>query len=325
VEENNEVEKVGRKMKKLGAIIGLFFLLVGCASQEAGVTAAQELKAPKEHPMHEQALGKKEMKPEYFVYHLKDSRTGEVLKEYKPIHFSNKEVYEKEIKQLAKEMAKQIDTPMKNARIDANGNLINGTKKIVLSEKELVENLKNLTPTKLDVTVPIYETMPNVTPESVRGINEVVLDSYKTGFRKTDIGRNRNIELSAQAINNVVLGPGDSFSYNETVGPRTAERGYQPAPEIINKELVMGIGGGICQTSSTLYNAVDQTGVKITSITHHSKEVGYVPVGRDATVSWGGPDFKFVNNKPYPIVLKAFVDKNAASITVEIRTAKRYL
>ncbi|MFC3886024.1 VanW family protein [Bacillus songklensis] len=312
-------------MKKLGAIIGLFFLLAGCASQEASVTAAQELEAPKEHSMHEQALGKKEIKPEYFVYSLKDSRTGQVLKEYKPIHFSNKEVYEKEIKQLAREMAEKIDKPMKNAKIDANGNLINGTKKIVLSEKELVENLKNLKPTQLDVNVPIYETMPNVTPESVRGINEVVIGSYKTGFRKTDTGRNRNIELSARAINNVVIGPGDSFSYNETVGQRTAERGYQPAHEIINKELVMGIGGGICQTSSTLFNAVDQTGATITAITHHSKTVGYVPVGRDATVSWGGPDFKFVNNKDYPIVIKTFVDKKQGHITVEIRTAKRYV
>jgi len=260
----------------------------------------------------------------FFVYKLIDSRTGELLTEYQPIHFSEKEVYENDIEELAEKMAKEIDQPMKNAKIDGNGRLIPGTKRIVLSEKELVENLKKLQiDNELTVTVPIYETMPNVTKESIEGITEQVIATYTTNFRTTDTGRNRNIELSADAINNVVLGPGDHFSYNEVVGPRTTEAGYQPAPEIINKELVMGIGGGICQTSSTLFNAVDQAGVKITAITHHSKSVGYVPEGRDATVSWGGPDFKFTNDKDYPIMLKAKMDKEKGILTVEVRAAKK--
>jgi vancomycin resistance protein YoaR len=174
----------------------------------------------------------------------------------------------------------------------------------------------------LDVKVPIYETAPNVTAASAQGIADVSLASYSTRFRPSDTSRNRNVQLSAEAINNVVLGPGDSFSYNQTVGERTAERGYQPAPEIINKQLVMGIGGGICQTSSTLFNAIDGAGLQVTARSHHSKHVGYVPAGRDATVSWGGPDFKFTNNKDYPVIIKAYANVNTGVLTVDVRTSQ---
>lgn len=306
----------------IAAALGL--LLAGCASEKANATPIIEVDAINEHVVKTEGLEVKEIKPDYFVYKLVDSRTGELLTEYQPIHFSEKEVYENEIEELAEKMAKEIDQPMKNAKVDGKGNLIPGTKRIVLSENELVENLKNLQiDNELTVTVPIYETMPNVTKESIKGISEQVIATYTTNFRPTDTGRNRNIELSAAAINNVVLGPGDYFSYNEVVGPRTTETGYQPAPEIINKELVMGIGGGICQTSSTLFNAVDEAGLKITAITHHSKSVGYVPEGRDATVSWGGPDFKFINDKDYPVMLKAKMDKEKGILTVEVRAAKK--
>ena len=88
------------------------------------------------------------------------------------------------------------------------------------------------------------------------------------------------------------------------VGERTEARGYQPAYEIINKELVMGIGGGICQTSSTLFNAVDQIGIRITERHHHSLNIGYVPTGRDATVSYGTLDFKFQNTSGIPFLIK---------------------
>lgn len=306
----------------IAAALGI--LLAGCASEKVNATPIIEVEAINEHVVKDEGLEVKEIKPDYFVYKLIDSRTGELITEFQPIHFSEKEVYENEIEELAEKMAKEIDQPMKNAKINGKGHLISGTKRIVLNEKELVENLKNLQiDNELTVTVPIYETMPNVTIESIKGISEQVIATYTTNFRPTDTGRNRNIELSADAINNVVLGPGDSFSYNEVVGPRTTEAGYQPAPEIVNKELVMGIGGGICQTSSTLFNAVDEAAVKITAITHHSKSVGYVPEGRDATVSWGGPDFKFINDKDYPIMLKAKMDKEKGTLTVEVRAAKK--
>ncbi|WP_110113361.1 VanW family protein [Bacillus sp. CGMCC 1.16541] len=263
--------------------------------------------------------------PANYTYQLKDSRTGQVIQQYDPIHFNDEKTYKADIEKLAKELAKQYDQPMKNVKLDSNGQLVGGQKRVVLKEKELMENLRSLTLERFDVAVPIYETAPNITAENVRGINETVIGTYTTKFNAGDTGRTRNIELSAQAIQQVVLGPGDSFSYNEVVGERTAERGYQPAPEIIEKELVMGIGGGICQTSSTLFNAVDEAGLKTTTRTHHSKEVGYVPAGRDATVSWGGPDYKFMNDKDYPVIIKTIMNKAQGTLTVEVRTAQRYL
>jgi vancomycin resistance protein YoaR len=310
-------------MKNWLIAAGIALGLVGCGGEQANGIPAIEVEEINEHAAKASEFAEREIKPDYFVYKLIDSRTGELLAEYQPVHYSEKTVYEKEIKKLAKRLAKDIDQPMKNAKVDENGRLVPGTKRIVLNEKELVENLKNLEiDNELTVTIPIYEMQPNVTKDDINGIEEAIIGSYTTNFRITDTGRNRNIELSAAAINNVVLGPGDYFSYNEVVGPRTEETGYQPAPEIINKELVMGIGGGICQTSSTLFNAIDQTGVTITAITHHSKSVGYVPEGRDATVAWGGPDFKFMNDKEYPILLKAKMDKENGTLTVEVRTAQ---
>ena len=106
------------------------------------------------------------------------------------------------------------------------------------------------------------------------------------------------------------------------VGERTEERGYQPAPEIINKKLVMGIGGGICQTSSTLFNAVDQVGIRIIERHHHSLNVGYIAIGRDATVSYGTLDFKFQNSRGAPFLIKTLYGHD--SLTVEVRTAQQY-
>src|SRR6478735_8465377 len=267
----------------LGAtIVSAFIAYSMYTNHSAKQTAAIEQKqAAKKAEKKTEKKKKPVLKIEDLTYQLKDSRTGKVMKEFKPVHYKDKDVYDQEIKQLASELAKGIDTPMQNIKMDANGSAA-----------------------------------------SAQGIADVSLASYSTRFRPSDTSRNRNVQLSAEAINNVVLGPGDSFSYNQTVGERTAERGYQPAPEIINKQLVMGIGGGICQTSSTLFNAIDGAGLQVTARSHHSKHVGYVPAGRDATVSWGGPDFKFTNNKDYPVIIKAYANVNTGVLTVDVRTSQ---
>lgn len=300
-----------------------FDMYMDHSAQQAAATAAEKEKEQK-------AVEKKEkkepvIKVEDLTYQLKDSRTGALMREFKPVNFADKEVYNKEIKALASELAKGIDTPMQSMKLDGSGALIGGSNRIVLKEEELVASLQNLNTNQLEITVPIYETPPNVSVQAAAGVSEVPIASFTTKFRPSDTGRNRNIQLSAEAINNTILGPGDYFSYNSVVGPRTVERGYQQAPEIINKELVMGIGGGICQTSSTLFNAVDKAGVQIVARSHHSKDVGYVPKGRDATVSWNGPDFKFMNNKSYPIIIKTYTNVAGGTLTVEVRTAQRYL
>jgi vancomycin resistance protein YoaR len=237
--------------------------------------------------------------------------------------------YTKQIEQLAKELARGneqtagYDKRMILDKLDNQGKVMKGSPLIVLKESELVERILEASATGGKVELPLYITESGYSFEDIPYLEEVVVASYTTYFGTTDIGRNKNIELSAEAINNVIIGSGDNFSFNTVVGPRDEANGYQPAPEIINKKVVMGIGGGICQTSSTLFNAVDQILVKFVERHHHSLDVGYVPKGRDATVSYGGLDFRFQNTSDVPFLIKANYSKN--SLTVEIRTAEKYV
>ena len=127
-----------------------------------------------------------------------------------------------------------------------------------------------------------------------------VLATYTTTVKGTDARKN-NVQLSAKAINGYVLNYGDIFSYNEVVGRRTAARGYQAAPAYVGGKTVDEIGGGICQTSSTLYMSCLLANLEITQRVAHRYATAYMPYGMDATVSWGGPDYQFANNTDYPI------------------------
>lgn len=117
--------------------------------------------------------------------------------------------------------------------------------------------------------------------------------------------RNTNVRLAAEALNGTVVQPGQEFSFNETVGERTEAKGYQGAAAYNNGEVVEEIGGGVCQVSSTLYNAVVKAGLKTTVRRSHTYEPSYVTPGTDATISWGGPDYKFVNNSSAGIGIRA--------------------
>lgn len=164
--------------------------------------------------------------------------------------------------------------------------------------------------------VPIERIYPRVDSELLSTIRIKKIGQYVTHFNSSNKERSTNIALSAAAIDSHVLFQNETFSFNKVVGKRTAARGYQPAPEIIRGELIEGIGGGICQTSSTLFNAVDLAGVEIVQRYSHSKRVGYVPEGRDATVSWYGPDFLFKNTYNQPILIRAKVHGGTLIVTV---------
>jgi vancomycin resistance protein YoaR len=146
---------------------------------------------------------------------------------------------------------------------------------------------------------------PRVDSELLDRIREQKIGEYVTYFKTSNKERSHTIELSADTINNYVLFPGDTFSFNQVVGKRTKEKGYLPAPVIVKGELAEDVGGGICQVSSTLFNAVDRAGMTILQRYSHSRSVPYVPPGRDATVSWYGPDFKFKNKYSQPIIIRA--------------------
>lgn len=150
-----------------------------------------------------------------------------------------------------------------------------------------------------------YLINPDLKKEDLLCLTEEIA-SYQTpmlGAKK----RKENIKLAAHLINNTLLTAEEIFSFNEEVGPRTKQRGFKESPQIVEGELILGVGGGICQVSSTLYNVLVQKELKIIEHHHHSQEVGYVPEGQDAAVAWDYLDLKFKNNLVHPIIIKAGV------------------
>ena len=131
-----------------------------------------------------------------------------------------------------------------------------------------------------------------------------VLGSCETKHGDNE-NRNTNLRLLCQAINGVVVEPGETFSYNETLGERTAEKGYKPAPAYSGTRLTDAIGGGVCQGSSTLYNCVLLADLEVVERFCHGATVAYLPLGLDAAVNWGTTDFRFRNNFHFPIRIEA--------------------
>ena len=147
------------------------------------------------------------------------------------------------------------------------------------------------------------------------GIRDVVA-LYTTRFQAGNRDRTYNLKLGAAAIDGHIVAPGEVFSFNEVVGPREEEQGYREAPVIIKNELVPGIGGGICQVSSTLYNAVLLAGLDPVERSNHSLPSAYIGLGRDATVAYGSIDFKFKNTRPEPVMLGSRVHGDELTIAV---------
>lgn len=189
-----------------------------------------------------------------------------------------------------------------NARIDKEtGDIVPeivGQEVDVLNTVNRVMGAQELARVSL-VTRQLY---PEITGELLAGINKN-RGSFFTWLGGGNGGRVTNIRLAAGAINHTVLAPGELFSFNRVVGPRTARKGYQFAPIIVSGTVVPGLGGGICQVSSTLYNAVLEAGLEVVERYPHSRPVGYVAPGRDATVS-DFLDFKFRNDSDRFVLVK---------------------
>ena len=166
-------------------------------------------------------------------------------------------------------------------------------------------------------TIPLKTLYPNVTTDDI-GMEAFpdLLSSYSTSYASSNSNRSTNIALAASKLNGKVLMPGEEFSFNDTVGQRTAAAGFKTATVYSNGQVTTDYGGGICQVSSTLYNAVLKANLDITYRTNHTFTVGYVPIGLDATVSWGSPDFKFKNSRSYPIKIVATTSNKRLNIQV---------
>lgn len=157
------------------------------------------------------------------------------------------------------------------------------------------------------ISIPLIFTEPEITTELFEEmLFRDVLSEAKTTLNANNINRTGNVRLSANSINNYILNPGDVFSYNGVVGPRTYENGYRDASVYTSEGIEDQLGGGICQTSSTLYMNVIRAGLEIVERQNHAYTVIYAPLGEDATVYWGSLDFKFSNNRKFPIKIEAY-------------------
>ena len=130
------------------------------------------------------------------------------------------------------------------------------------------------------------------------------LVSYTTQMGVSSSNRIHNVHLMADFIDGTVVEPGEVFSFNDVVGPRTAERGFLEGQEIIGSLVLPSIGGGVCQTATTLFNDAFEIGLPILARTNHNLYLAHYPIGRDATVAWGGPDFRFRNDLKHGILIK---------------------
>lgn len=227
---------------------------------------------------------------------------------------------ENEVLTKLNSFAANLDIPVKNARLD--------DKTWTVAEKEkngkgvnIQKTLENLLNSKEGdrLKLVIEDRKPPITAELLRN-NVSEIAGYSTPLTDRQGARLNNIELAAEKVNYKILKPGEEFSFNNVVGRRTESKGYEEAPIIIRTEdgakKGYGVGGGICQLATTIYNAAEKGKLEITERHLHSKKVGYAPKGKDATVSYGTVDLKFKNNRSFPIMIRIFMDKKYLTVKI---------
>ena len=169
-----------------------------------------------------------------------------------------------------------------------------------------------------EIVIPLVILYPEVTAEYLESMlfRDVLGTRTTTAAGAVTSGRTGNIRVSTEFINGTILMPGEVFSFNDVVGPRTTARGFREGGAFMGNELVQAVGGGICQTSSTLYNAALYARMEIVRRRPHSFIVTYLPIGQDAMVYWTGSDFQFRNSSDFPIRIDGSMD--GAQVTFSI-------
>lgn len=179
---------------------------------------------------------------------------------------------------------------------------------------------------KDEYTIPLKITKPEKTIDDLG--EEAFPDkiaTYSTRYDPTNRNRSNNIIISSKKIDGTIIMPGETFSYNQTVGERTIAEGYKEAGAYAGGKVVQDVGGGICQTSSTLYNAALLANLEIVDRSNHQFLTSYVDPGRDATVAWGSIDFKFKNTRTYPIKIEARAENGVCTMSIYgIKEDKEY-
>lgn len=173
-----------------------------------------------------------------------------------------------------------------------------------------------LSPTTRTGDLVVETATPRITTEKAKGMGIVgVVGTYTTTYGG-DAGRVHNVQLVSNLLDDHLIAPGEVFSFNKTTGERNADKGFQEAPVIINGELQTGIGGGVCQVSTTVFNAAFEAGLSIEERTNHALYISHYPTGRDATVNYPDLDLKFENDTGHWLWLRTFV--GSSSLTVNL-------
>lgn len=226
---------------------------------------------------------------------------------------------EAKMKAEIEKIAKKLDKEPKNATIKIDGSIktTKSTDGIKLNISKTLSNLTESIDNKKKETIPLVmeKNEAKVKTSDVESVN-TKLAEYTTSFEKSNKQRSHNVEKSAKVTSDILLMPGQVFSYNSYTGKTNSKNGYQEAPVIINGKLEQSAGGGVCQTSSTIFNTALLSGMDIVSVTNHSSSLTYVPLGRDATVNDEGLDFKFKNTFDHPVYIKNTVQNKQLTCTI---------
>lgn len=232
---------------------------------------------------------------------------------YKGVKIDLKFVYNKDIiQQIVEEVSSEINVEAKDAEFHINNGNIYITDEVVgksVNKDELIKTIEENLLTANTIKIPVESTMPKLSKSLLSRINGII-GEYSTSFLGSSPNRIENIRLSAESINGTILLPGQIMSFNEVTGPIREEFGYKDATVIVGGQYTSGVGGGVCQTSTTLYNALILAGVTILERSPHSIPPRYVDLGRDAAVAENLLDLKFRNDFDYPIYIATETKNN---------------
>lgn len=228
-------------------------------------------------------------------------------------------VNHQQVNHFFEQVGRAVERPPRDARLLIRDE---GSRQIVPEQtgmkipREATEHvLQTLRALQAIANIPVEVIPPRVTSAHLQTIT-TPLAQASTRFSEAQRNRSHNIRQATERINGAVLLPGDVFSYNQKVGPRTLREGFRKAPVIISGELVPGDGGGVCQVSSTLYMAALQAGLQIVQRSKHAFPIGYAPAGLDATVVYGVLDLRFRNNTEYPIAIIARAKRGRMQVSI---------
>lgn len=258
-----------------------------------------------------------------------------LIKTPEPTYLRLKFAYDiKPVKELIAGMQKELDKAPVNAVIDmpSSGSFAITSEKVGVKlnaeklEAEVASKINGDLGGDIEIEAPLDDVQPAVTAAMLSKVNAKI-SSFSTSFAGSSANRVENIRLATESISGKLFMPGDSFGFNEVVGKRTAERGYKEAPVIIDNKLESDLGGGICQVSTTLYNAVIRANINATERHIHTLPSHYIGLGMDATVDYGNLDYKFKNTLEFPVFIEGYISGNTIGFNIysdNSLTAKTY-